>query len=391
MLICPSHPFLSFELDLKALQYEDWLLLGEAASKVGHLIDVPLQPESAARWFRVALIKGVQATTAIEGNTLSFNQVEQIADGHLVLPPSQHYLQQEVTNVLAACNDVLQTLRAGERLDVDAAWIRARNLQLLDHLPLEDGVVPGEWRGHRVGVARYAAPPPEFVPRLMSRLFEWLGDLGERSGRPAVLARPLSLLRAIVAHLYIAWIHPFGDGNGRSARLLELALLLKAGVPASSAHILSNHYNQTRSMYYLELDRASRGSSPYAFIRYSLVGLVDGLREQVRLIQEQQLLVTWTDFVYKTLDPRSPADKRRVQIAIRLAQGPVYNRDAIFRLTPELTLAYGDRNSRSLSRDLAALEASHLLTRGPAGWAANLDIVRAFRPFSADAPSWTGS
>jgi Fic/DOC family len=39
------------------------------------------------------------------------------------------------------------------------------------------------------------------------------------------------LVKAILAHLYIAWIHPFGDGNGRAARLMELRILLEAGVP----------------------------------------------------------------------------------------------------------------------------------------------------------------
>ena len=51
------------------------------------------------------------------------------------------------------------------------------------------------------------------------------------------------IIKAIVAHLYIAWIHPFGDGNGRTARLLELQILLNSNIPTPAAHLLSNHYN----------------------------------------------------------------------------------------------------------------------------------------------------
>jgi Fic family protein len=66
-----------------------------------------------------------------------------------------------------------------------------------------------------------------------------------------------SVLLAVWAHLYIAWIHPFGDGNGRTARLVGFTLLLEGGVPAPAAHLLSNHNNRTRSSYYMELDKAS--------------------------------------------------------------------------------------------------------------------------------------
>lgn len=55
-----------------------------------------------------------------------------------------------------------------------------------------------------------------------------------------------AIFKAVVAHLYLAWIHPVGDGNGRTARLVEFQILLSSGVPSPAAHLLSNHYNQTR-------------------------------------------------------------------------------------------------------------------------------------------------
>ena len=55
----------------------------------------------------------------------------------------------------------------------------------------------------------------------------------------------IAILRAITAHLYLIWIHPFGDGNGRLARLVEFTILLKSGIPSIAAHLLSNHYNAT--------------------------------------------------------------------------------------------------------------------------------------------------
>jgi Fic family protein len=87
-----------------------------------------------------------------------------------------------------------------------------------------------------------------------------------------------AILKAVVAHLYLAWIHPFGDGNGRTARLVEFQILLSSGVPSPAAHLLSNHYNQTRSEYYRQLDRASKSGGELApFIEYGARGFVAGL------------------------------------------------------------------------------------------------------------------
>ena len=62
-----THPWLSFELDLRRFTPEVWLLLGEARSKCEHLAGVPLRPDTARRLHLMYLAKGVLATTAIEG------------------------------------------------------------------------------------------------------------------------------------------------------------------------------------------------------------------------------------------------------------------------------------------------------------------------------------
>src|SRR6185437_1256822 len=99
----------------------------------------------------------------------------------------------------------------------------------------------------------------------------------------------MTLFKAILAHLYIAWIHPFGDGNGRTARLVEFQILMQSGVPYPACHLLSNHYNKTRIRYYAELDRSSKAEEGVlSFIEYAVQGFVDGLREQVSYIRDCQ-------------------------------------------------------------------------------------------------------
>jgi Fic family protein len=102
----------------------------------------------------------------------------------------------------------------------------------------------------------YRGAPAEDCEHLLERLCEWLNgqDFTPREGMDAIYA----ILKAVVAHLYLAWTHPFGDGNGRTARLIEFHILLSAGVPSPAAHLFSNHYNLTRAEYYRQLDRASK-------------------------------------------------------------------------------------------------------------------------------------
>src|SRR3984957_7859662 len=105
-----THPWVSFKLDLRPVPHSLWMLIGEARSKCEHIAGAPLQPEEAGRLYKVYLTKGVHATTSIEGNTLSEEEVQQRIEKSLRLPASQEYLGKEVDNVLDACNQIAQTL-----------------------------------------------------------------------------------------------------------------------------------------------------------------------------------------------------------------------------------------------------------------------------------------
>ena len=83
-----SHPWLTFsQVDLRRSGAEFWMLVGEARSKVEHLSMALLRPEIRDELLKVFLAKGVHATTAIEGNTLSEAQVVEIVEGRATLPP----------------------------------------------------------------------------------------------------------------------------------------------------------------------------------------------------------------------------------------------------------------------------------------------------------------
>ena len=102
---------MNFRFDLGELKPADWMRLGEATAKIQWILSAVLQPGIAEQLLRVYLVKGIQATTAIEGNTLDEDEVHRLVDGKLQLPPGRRYLAQEVQNVLDACNGIVREVQ----------------------------------------------------------------------------------------------------------------------------------------------------------------------------------------------------------------------------------------------------------------------------------------
>jgi len=375
-----THPWLTFSLDLRRASYTTWLLLGQAQASCQYLAGVPLLPSVAKNMYRVFLAKGVLATTAIEGNTLTEEEVLKRIDGELDLPPSKQYLGQEVDNIIEACNLVAERILGGESLGACLDDIRDCNRLALKALPLPDEVRPGEIRSHQVVVGAYRGAPPEDCEYLTRRLCEWLNSDFKP---PAGYDIAFGLLKAIVAHLYLAWIHPFADGNGRSARLVEFQILLAAGVPATAAHLLSNHYNQTRTEYYRHLELSHKAQEgPFSFIDYALQGFLDGLNSQLKTVRAQQLHVHWINYVHdKFRDKEGPANIRRRHLLLDLSgkADPVPVSE-IRLISPRIAEAYATKGDKTLTRDINRLLALDLIVKTPRGLSAKREIMSAFLP-----------
>jgi hypothetical protein len=381
-----SHPWITFRCDLSRAGADLWLLLGEAASKCEHISRVPLRPATAEQLHQLYLAKGAAATTAIEGNTLSEEDVLKAVEGTLEVPPSKEYLKQEVLNIIAACNGITKQLTTGTLPDLSVDVMVGYNRQILEQLALKDNVKPGELRTHSVVVGNvYRGAPAEDCPYLMQRLSEWLGGPEFQAPENAAVGSEsvYAILKAIVAHLYLAWIHPFGDGNGRTARLLEFHILLAAGVPSPAAHLFSNFYNQTRAEYYRQLDQASKsGGELLPFIRYAVRGFVDGLREQLEKIWHQQWDVAWQNFVHeKFQNKNSQADARQRQLALDLGEKEYWvDVGTVTELTTRLAKAYGSKTLKTAQRDLNVLVEMGLVTKEGRRFRARREVILAFLP-----------
>ena len=382
-----THPWLTFRLP-KSLFMELGYWLGEAVSKTEHLSHTPLLPELALTLNRIYLEKGVIASTAIEGNSIGEELAREIIEGRKHAPESQKYMEQEIENVLKASNGILARIEEEEDLpDLTIEQIKEFNRIVLEKLPgrkAEGGVI----RGYSVLVGNvYRGAPCEECEFLLKRLTGWLasGDF--------VVAEELRLacgfIKAIVAHIYFVWIHPFGDGNGRTARLIELYLLLQAGFPAPSAHLLSDYYNKTREEYYEELRRLSsdksRGYDLTPFIRYALRGYLDGIRGQIELVEQEQCDILWKQYTHNLFDkkPRTKATERQKKLALFINDFDEPQEVTYENLPPVLYLSYRGLTARCLSRDINQLILMNLVKRTEAGCLfARKELITHLKPIS---------
>lgn len=385
-----THPWLDIGLGegLAAADHEFWALVGEAGSKVEFLSDMPMRPDRAARLLQIVFIKGTQATVAIEGNSFSVAEIAAEIDG--VQPvKSKEYHRQEVRSALRAYNGVASRLEAGESLELTPSLIMDLNSQLLGGVGNPDAARPGQVSLSQVSVGSYVGAPREDCDFLLSELCDSLNEFKDRESSLSTATR--GILAAVIGHLYLAWIHPFADGNGRTARLLETLILLKAGVPKYAAHLFSNHYNENRDEYYLRLKQSSEQRNPVIFYKFALQGFVDSLREKTKGLLGECLVLAWNELIHD----RYPDDgggvsdrKRHLLMDLRKVEAFKWPKHIVdlAQVSPRSFKVYFGKADRTLARDLGEfVDRGYLVRSGTLGIVAPEFMKPFLSPFAPKA------
>jgi len=111
-------------------------------------------------------------------------------------------------------------------------------------------LVPGQFRDYNVGVGRHTPPDYPTLDAFMARFEAFYSD--------STIPATDRLIATAAAHHRLAWIHPFGDGNGRVARLQSQAALIRAGVDGDGLWSLSRGLARSRGDYYANLAGADQ-------------------------------------------------------------------------------------------------------------------------------------
>ena len=350
--------------------------LGQCDALVTTIRSTPVHPEDHRRFLDAALAKAAVATTAIEGGPLDESEVGALMAGRR-LPPSRDPQAAEVMNVVAATRTLLDEVAAGTAAPVTPDLLlrmhRLIGADLGDRLDAE----PGRFRTEGQG-GRYTAPRAGDVPGLVDGVFEWHEREFPRSGPDGAFSQ--AVVRALVTHVYVLWIRPFGDGNGRAARLLEAYILASAGTPAIASHLLTDFYNETRREYFRQLERSSRDRSLTSFIAYAAEGLRDGLERLHGTVCEAHFRIAWRNFVrarLADLDLRKKSVlERRIELMQAMPLEGSLDIDGVALLDAETAHRYGGLSRRTLRRDLLFLVGTGLLTGSDAAFSANTGLLR---------------
>ena len=206
-----------------------------------------LLPKQELRLRRSALVRMTHASTKIEGNALNIRQVEAVAERKKVAAPARDIY--EVENYLKACRFITKLVEQKKPIS-EKVILKIHELVTEKTLPASQS---GRYRLSLVYVVRrrvsaakqeviYTAPPANTVPLLVKNLVKWL-EASEKEGIHPVVA-------AGAAHAEIAAIHPFIDGNGRTARAVATLVLYKRGYDFRRLFALEDYYNRERPKYY---------------------------------------------------------------------------------------------------------------------------------------------
>jgi Fic family protein len=355
------------------------LLLGQCEAYIKVINNTPILPQHYHELMQVALIRGAQATTAIEGNTLSVDEIRQVMEGHK-LPPSREYQEIEVRNILTAFNELLNEVVHDKTDHFISVELLKRFHQMVGKgLGEYFKAVPGQHRNNDVVVGNYRCPDHRDVKILLEKMCDWMKqEFG--FGRTE---QPFSeiVIQAIVSHIYIEWIHPFGDGNGRTGRLTEFYILLRGGNPDIASHILSNYYNLTRTAYYLQLQKATERMDLSDFIEYALLGFRDGLVQTLEVIQQSQFQNIWQKLIYDKFDEirdntRVEVFKRQRALALEIPLDREFSLSQISGMSVVLARQYANISEKTIQRDIEKLMQMELVGKLGSGYISNTDILR---------------
>jgi Fic family protein len=264
--------------------------------------NLPLDPVYR-EWIRQrAWVRTIHGTTRIEGNTLSDLEVEQLLDG----AAGRSLPRKDALEVLGTRSalELVEEVAGNPKVVLDQAIIREIHRRVLDGQG--SLLTPGEYRrgenrvGTPTGEIIFTTPPSGDVPELMRSLADWLAD---DDGIPAPI-------RAALAHLEFVAIHPFNDGNGRTARIMSRLLLIRGGYALDGLVSLDAWLDIMRSDYFAAI-RASIGRSyepgydatPFAsFFLTAITGAADHVLARIRGVGEIQIKVR-RDVMAGTLPP----------------------------------------------------------------------------------------
>jgi hypothetical protein len=238
-------------------------LISEISAKLERYA-IRLEQADGVKLRKINRMKTIRGSLAIEGNSLTEEQVTALIEGRHVIAPIREV--QEVRNAIKAYDKFM---------DFDPYKIEDL---LLAHEIMALGLLdsPGHFRKIGVCVAgregiTHIAPPANMVSSLMSDLFEWVRD-----------SKDHILIKSSIFHYDFEFIHPFEDGNGRLGRFWQ-SLFLSKWKPIFANLPIENMIWENQAEYYKAIEQSTKETDSGIFVEFMLGAILKSINNRANL------------------------------------------------------------------------------------------------------------
>lgn len=297
-------------------------LVSEVSHKIGE-VNASFLTKQSPELRKRNRIKTIQASLAVEGNTLSIDQITALIENKRIIGPAKDI--KEVSNAI----EVYQQLSKFNPF-IEQSFFSA-------HKILMQGLIKnaGKYRNSGAGIVKgsqiaHLAPSAGNVPFLMKDLFNYLKKTKE-----------LILIKSCVFHYEVEFIHPFADGNGRMGRLWQTLLLMQQ-YPVFEFLPFETLISKNQKKYYQALSKSDKQGESTCFIEFMLKILSDSLDE---LLKQRLGPISSSDRIHIFLGSGIKEFTRKNYMThFKTISSATASRDLLFAVKEKLIKKTGDKN-----------------------------------------------
>ena len=335
--------------------------------------DLPILPELSAQIEEELIRRSIFGTAALEGNPLTEERVGEIISE---APEGQRMgrAEKEIRNLKDAYDSFVRGWQIPETVSKLEEDLIRQIHSIITHDIEHEYNVPGQYRNHlvKVGDAEHGGvyTPPQVltdIQTLMKEFTRWINSEEILNLDPVI--------RAALAHYHFGLIHPFGDGNGRTARLIE-ALLMRLGGMKYVPIMLSNFYYRNTDDYFWTFSKARKSAEHDVtpFVGFVLRGVVESLNEIKGRIIFFIRKFALRDYYTFLRTGKQITQRQHDLLIIALDELTPFALGDLFIVSP-FNVLYRNASERTARRDLKKLSEARLLHITEGKYRLNLQVL----------------
>jgi Fic family protein len=255
-------------------------LLAKISAAREVILNSPLIPKWEMSIRRESIIRSAHSSTRIEGNRLTLEQVSKLARGRKITATRKD--KQEVLNYLNVLDNIEKLVKGNSICEKDILKIH----RMVTKNTLDSSADCGVYRKKYVVVGNpitgeifFRPPKNSDVPGLVGALVDWINSSKAKELDPVI--------EAGITHYEFVRIHPFIDGNGRTARVLATWILYNRGFDTKQFFCLDDYYDSDRAAYYEALRSVDKDTLNLTeWLEYFVEGVYVSVKEvKARIIR----------------------------------------------------------------------------------------------------------